>query len=373
MKEFDFTQNVRGVGVVLRASFNVPLEKGVVANTFRIEEALPTIEELSRCGARTVIVAHIGREKTDSLRPVYDALKKMTHVPLSFSDHVVGAAAYAAFQALKPGEALLLENVRRMPGETENSDLLAERLAAFGSLYINDAFSDSHRTHASIVGIPKHIPGFAGPAFMKEYRGISPALTPEVPSVAIIGGAKFGTKEPLIRTVAEKYNSVFIGGALAHDIFLAKGFEIGKSLVSRSADVSTFLKNENIHIPEDVVVQTHEGVETKLTEDVLPGDIIFDAGPQTLGKLKALVQSAQFILWNGPLGNFEKGFTKGTEELARIIAAAPGASIVGGGDTVAAIQGLGLNGKFTHVSTAGGAMLDFIANGTLPGIEALTA
>jgi len=371
MREFDFSQNLKGIGVVVRASLNVPLQNGAVSNPFRIHEAVPTLERLAKAGARTIVVAHIGREKTDSLRPVFETLKKCTTVPVTFSEQVVGAHAYDAAKSLASGGVLLLENVRREEGETKNSDALADKLAAFGSVYINDAFSDSHRAHASIVGIPKHIPAFAGPAFMKEFNGISPALSPKQPNIAIVGGAKFGTKEPLLRTLIEKYDRVVVAGALAHDLFLAKGFEIGKSLASRASGVDELLASEKIVLPEDVVVLTHDGIETKSVEDVLPEDTIFDIGPESLAKLKPLIESAAFVLWNGPLGNFENGYTAGTESLARIIAGAKGHSVVGGGDTVAAIQNLKLNDKFNHVSTAGGAMLAFIADGTLAGIQAL--
>ena len=372
MKEFDFSQNLNGVGVVLRAELNVPIESGKVSNTFRIDEAVPTIARLAERGARTVVVAHIGREKTDSLRVVFDAVKARLRTPLFFADAVVGERAVKAAAALKNGETLLLENVRREAGETENNPAFAEKLAAYGSFYINDAFPASHRAHASIVGIPKFIPGFVGPAFMKEFHGIAPALDPEKPNIAIVGGAKFDTKEPLVRTLLEKYDHVFIGGALAHDFFLARGLEIGKSLASRTANLTGLSDNLKILTPVDVVVSNPSGTEVKEVEDIAPEDMILDAGPKSLELLESFVAKAKFILWNGPLGNFEKGFSEGTEHLAKSIAASSGHSVVGGGDTVAAIEKLKLNSRFTHVSTAGGAMLDFIANGTLPGIEALS-
>jgi len=371
MQPFNFSQNLKGIGVVLRASLNVPIQNGSVSNPFRLEQAIGTIERLSKTGARIIIVGHIGREKTDSLKPVFNELKKRAAVPIAFSEQVVGVRAYEAAKGLAPGSALLLENVRREAGETENSDAFAEKLAAFGSLYINDAFSDSHRAHASIVGVPEHIRGFTGPAFMKEFDGITPALNPKKPSIAIVGGAKFGTKEPLVRTLLQKYDHVVVGGALAHDFFIAKGLEVGKSLASRTGISPDLLDNAKIILPQDVVVESNGEIETKNVEDVSPGDSILDIGPHSLAALEPLVKNASSILWNGPLGNFEKGFTAGTEEFARSVASSKGHSIVGGGDTVAAIQGLNLNEKFDHVSTAGGAMLQFIADGTLVGIEAL--
>lgn len=371
MREFDFSQSLRGVGVVLRAELNVPLRGGRITDAFRIRAALPTIQKLSKAGARTVVIAHIGRENTDTLRPVFEAIKEMTHVPLSFAETITGASVCRAVEAQAPGEVLLLENIRRHPGETRNSESLAEILAGYGSLYVNDAFPASHRAHASIVGIPRFIPGFAGPAFMNEFNGTLPALNPPSPSLAIVGGAKFATKEPLVRTLLEKYDHVCVGGALAHDFFLAQGFEIGKSIASRAVDVSGFLEKKNLILPTDVVVRNPHGVETKNVDEVLGSDTILDIGPESLEKLKSLIMDARFVLWNGPLGNFEEGFEEGTEELARIIAKSAGESVVGGGDTIAAIEKLKLNDRFTHVSTAGGAMLQFIAEGTLPGIEAL--
>lgn len=371
MRAFDFSQNLRGVSVLLRASLNVPTAGGVITNTFRLEEALPTISKLAAAHARTVILAHIGRSSTDSLEPVFNELARRLGTPLFFSPSVVGSEASARVQSLVPGAALLLENVRREAGEEANDSRFADALASYGSVYINDAFSDSHRAHASIVGIPQFIPGFAGVSFMREVSGLAPALSPKSPSIAIVGGAKFSTKEPLIRTLVEKYDHVFIGGALAHDFFLARGFDIGTSFASRNTIPKDMLATSKILLPTDVVVVGVEGREAKPVESVVPTDCIYDVGPQSIARITPLIQKARTILWNGPLGNFEKGFSEGTEALARIIASASGVSVVGGGDTIAAIEKLGLNSRFTHISTGGGAMLQFIAEGTLPGITAL--
>lgn len=371
MRTFDFSQNIRGTGVIVRASLNVPIKNGEVTNAYRIEAALPTIEALSKQGARTVVIAHVGRNPHATLEPVFKELKKRTSVPMQFIKEITGEKVVRQVESLKNGEVLVLENIRRNPGETKNDADFAETLASYGSVYINDAFPVSHRAHASIVGIPKHIPGFAGITFAKEFEGISPALEPKSPNIAIIGGAKFETKEPLIRTLLDQYDHIVIGGALANDFFHAKGYEVGKSLVSRSSRVSDLLTNSKIIVPTDVVVQSIDGKEVKKAEDVTPTDAIWDIGPESLTALEAHIEKARFVLWNGPLGNFEEGFSEGTERLAEMIAHASGESVVGGGDTVASIQKLGLNNKFSHVSTAGGAMLDFIADGTLPGIEAL--
>lgn len=371
MKQFDFKEPVRGRKILLRSSLNVPISSGEVANPYRIEKALPTIQKLSREGARVVVIAHIGREKTDSLKPVYEEMKRRSGVPIRFVDDVVGERARTAMSQMENGDVLMLENLRRHSGETENSETFAETLASFAGLYINDAFAASHRSHASIVGVPKFLPSYAGPGFMEEFEGISPALSPQSPSIAVVGGAKFVTKEPLIRTLLKKYDRVFIGGALAHDFFLAKGFEIGKSLVSKTAQVEDLLQNSKIILPEEVVVQGIDGSETKKIEDVLLSDAIFDIGSKSVYDLKKYFEKAKFILWNGPLGNFEEGFSEGTELLAKEIADANTHTVVGGGDTIASISKLNLDDQFSHVSTAGGAMLHFIAEGTMPGIEAL--
>lgn len=372
MRIFDFEKNIQGVGVVLRASLNAPIENGVITDTFRIEKAIPTLERLSKKGARTTVIAHIGRDPVNSLKPVFEEIKKHTTLPIQFADGVIGESVCRKVEALHSGDVLLLENVRREPGEKENNQTFAEQLASYGTVYINDSFPVAHRNHASVVGISHYIPGFAGPQFMNEYNGISPALSPKSPNIAIVGGAKFVTKEPLIRTLLQKYDAVFIGGALAHDFFVAKGYEIGKSLASRTSHVNDLIENEKIILPTDVVVRGNNGVETKKVEEVLPSDTIVDVGPQSLTAISSRIEEAQFVLWNGPMGNFEEGFSEATEALARTIAEAEGVSVVGGGDTIAAIQKLSLNDSFTHVSTAGGAMLQFIAEGTLPGIKALT-
>lgn len=364
-------KTLRGKRVLLRASLNVPVERGVITNTYRLEESLKTIELLARAGARVVVCGHLGREKTDSLRVVWEELKRRTSTPVSFSPEVVGERTERAALELNDGEVLLLENVRREPGETTNDLLFAKKLARLAEFYVNDAFSDSHRTHASIVGVAHLLPHAAGPNFMHELSMIERARTPASPSLAVVGGAKFLTKEPLIETLLARYDHVLVGGALAHDFFVAKGLPVGRSLVSGAFPKPSLLKNSKLMLPVDVVVERTNERVTKAVEEVDDLDTILDVGPETLERVRLLTEKARFILWNGPLGNFERGFSQGTEALAALVAASPAQSVVGGGDTIAAIERLRLAEKFTHVSTAGGAMLQFIADGTLPGIEAL--
>ena len=360
---------LRGHTVLVRAALNVPVKDGTITNPFRLNQALPTITHLINHGAKVVLLSHINGEGMPSMRPVYEHLR--TILPLTFVEDVAGDTALAAARALKNGTALLLENVRRDRREEGNDDEFARRLALLADIYVNDDFPVAHRAHASVVGVPKYLPSYAGLQFMAEYDNLSRALTPASPSIAIVGGAKFVTKEPLIRALLPLYDHVFIAGALANDFFKAEGLEVGRSLVSHEPHVADLLKNSKIMLPVDVEVDGPHGRETKDADDVLPTEAIYDCGPRTLTHVGPYIQKAATILWNGPTGNFEKGFTRGTDDLARLVAAANGTSIVGGGDTIAAIEHLGLSSDFTFMSTAGGAMLDFLAHGTLPGIEAL--
>lgn len=358
-----------GVTVLLRTSLNVPVLKGVVANKFRLDAALKTISYLQSHGARTVLISHIDGPSHASLRPVYDYLRRMT--PLQFIDDIVGTNARTAVAKLKNGETLMLENVRRNSGEASNDEHFTRQLAALGDIFVNDDFAVAHRRHASVVGLPALLPSYAGLQFVAEIEGLTHALEPKSPSLALLGGAKFVTKEPLIRALLSKYDRVFVGGALATDFFKAKGYEVGRSLNSGSTHVADLLTNSKLMLPVDVTVEGTDGAQVKKPDEVLANETIYDIGPATLEMLEPLIKKARTVLWNGPMGNFERGYSDMTEDLARLVAAAPGYSAVGGGDTIAAIRKLGLNSKFEFLSTAGGAMLDFLANGTLPGIQAL--
>ncbi|MEK7613281.1 MAG: phosphoglycerate kinase [Patescibacteria group bacterium] len=362
-----------GTRVLLRASLNVPLEGGAVSNTFRLRESLETIESLAHTGARVVVCAHIGRAKTESLLPVWDAMKKESDLPIYFATDVCGSDATKKAATLKNGEVLLLENVRQEAGEETNDPVFAKKLASFGDVYVNDAFPDSHRAHASVVGVPALLPHFMGPNFAREYVALERARTPESPSLAIVGGAKLETKEPLLRTLLSLYDSVFVGGALANEFYKAQGYEVGKSLISgKETSAGALLKSGKVQVPEDVVVQTTLGKkEVRDASEVLADDIIYDIGPRSLETLKKTIAEARFILWNGPMGNFEAGYDEGTFSVAKFVAESSATSVVGGGDTVAAIERLGNAKDYTHVSSAGGAMLDFIGNGTIAGVEAL--
>lgn len=361
-------KDLTGKRVLLRASLNAPVQDGRVTETFRLEAAVPTLEFLKNAGAKVIVIGHIGREPEESLRPVYEATGLLTALrwggPLSDARSVVGS--------LQNGEAVLFENLRQDARESEGSDDLAKELAALADIYVNDAFSDSHRKHASITGVPKYLPSYFGLSFMREYEALEKVMRPQHPAVFILGGAKFETKMPLVQRYASIYDRIFIGGALANDFFKAKGYEVGRSLISNiDLSGSPLVADHRLVLPVDVVVDGSGHKREVGARAVLPEEMILDAGPTALKDIENLLDGAKTILWNGPLGNFEKGFSLGTETLARAIAKSPAYSVVGGGDTIAAIRSLGLQDRFGFMSTAGGAMLVFLETGTLPAIDAV--
>lgn len=363
-------KDVRGKRVIVRASLDVPIQDGVVQNYFRVMRAIPTMLNLVNAGARVIILTHIGRDPKTTLAPLAPILNE--HVPTTFIPHLLGREVEQAIESLQNGSVLLLENLRSHVEEETNDEGFARKLASYGDYYVNDAFAVSHRAHASIVGIPKYLPHFAGFTFAEEYNQLQKVLKPEAPSLFILGGAKFETKQPLIEQYAEAYTNVFVGGALANDLFKGKGYEVGKSLLSPvDLSESPLLLKKNILIPTDVT--TLRGDTRRVTDSttVEKDENIRDAGPKTMKMLAPLIKKAKTILWNGPFGDYEHGFDTYTKECAKLIAESEAYSVVGGGDTVAAIESLALNEKFGFLSTAGGAMLCFLEDGTLPGIEAL--
>jgi len=369
LPSFEDITDLRGKKVLLRAGLNVPLKNGVVAEPFRIEQALPTIKYLQDKGAKVIVVGHIGRAPEGSLRPVFEILS--TLVGARWGGELSSQTGLLV-EKLEDGAVLMLENIRRDLRETTNDDSLATELAALADVYVNDAFADSHRAHSSIVGVPRHLPSYFGASFIKEHSALSAALEPVAPSLFVIGGAKFETKMPLILRFSSHYTQIFIGGALVNDVFKARGLSVGKSLTSNIDLInSDILLKSNIILPIDVVTDGPAGRRTIKPEEVKEDEMILDVGPATVEMLAPYINAARTILWNGPLGNFEAGFTKGTEELAKSIAHSQTNSIIGGGDTIAAINGLGLNDNFSFLSTAGGAMLTFLETGTLPAIDAV--
>jgi len=365
---------LHGIPVLVRASTNVPLVAGEVENVFRLEHMLPTIEYLAKEGARVIIAGHIGRKDTETLAPVYNALTKM--LPrIRFCPEAVGLAARAAVRELHPGEVLLLENLRRYPGEEANDPAFAAELASLADVFVQDSFDAAHRAHASIVGVPKLLPSYAGLLFEQELKELTKALSPAAPSLAVVSGVKFETKAPVLKKLLATYSHVFVGGAIANDLLKASGVSVGISVVS-GADTSFLapvLHAPSLVLPTDAVAVNKEGVKRTIdVNDIREDESIVDIGPETVAQFKELITSAKTILWNGPLGIFEQGYADGTNTFARLVASSNAYSIVGGGDTVAALEATHTMGAFSFVSTAGGAMLEFLAEGTLPGIRALS-
>ena len=364
--------SLKGKYVLVRTSLNVPIHEGRVTNAFRILQGLSTITYLTQQGARVVLMSHLGNDESGSLAPVHAVLAK--HLPVTLSPEVTGEQTTFLRDTLKDGEVLLLENLRKDPREKANDDAFAQELALLGDLYVNDDFAASHRAHASLSAICGHLPAYVGELFVREYEALFLVTQPQQPSLFILGGAKFDTKMPLVEKYCTLYDHIFIGGALANDIFKAQGLEVGRSLVSDiSLEGSPLLTHPKLLIPIDVVVESEKGKRTTTPDDVRPDESILDAGPKTIALLDPYIANAQTILWNGPLGNYERGYQDQTLLLARKIAASSANSVVGGGDTVASIDSLGLSASFGFLSTAGGAMLTYLELGTLPALEALYA
>lgn len=367
--------DLKGVRVLVRAGLDVPVDdNGTILDDFRVRTAVKTLAFLKEAGARVIVISHTSRpdgSSAASLKPVCEALS--AYIPVTFVDEVVGEKVTAAASALKDGELIMLENLRFDDGEKANDEAFARALAALADVYVDDAFSAAHREHASMVSVPKLLPSYAGLLFMDELTHLAAARAPEHPSIFVLGGAKFETKLPLAEKLLSVYDRIFIGGALANDFFKARGLEVGTSLVSDiDISASPLFSSAKVILPVDVVVSTPEGERRVAAPDaVAPHERIQDLGPATVAKFKVEAERAAIILWNGPMGNYEQGFDESTRAFADIVAAARGTTIVGGGDTVASVKDPAVIERFSYLSTAGGAMLAFLEQGTLPGIEAL--
>ncbi len=368
-------EDLRGKRVLLRLDLNVPVENGEITDTNRLDRVIATVDFLREKEAQIVIIAHLENKDggNESLFPIYHHLNG--YFPLEFCPTFFTAESVDKLLKMENKSVLLFENVRTNAGEKENDPEFAKKLAQMGDIYVNDAFSVSHRKHASIVGVPEFLPHYGGLLLRQEIEHISKVFNPEHPFVFILGGAKFETKLPLIKKYLDSADKVFVGGALANDIFKTKGLEVGKSLVSKNADLTDIINNPKLLTSVDVTVTKPDGASSfKKPEEIEADETVVDAGPETLEQFKKILDGAKTIVWNGPLGNYEIGFKDKTESLAEIIAEATanGAqSIIGGGDTVASINTLGFEHKFSFISTGGGAMLDYLVNETLVGIEAL--
>ncbi len=349
-----------GKKVILRLDLNVTLDTDAHVHdseAYRIRAAEPTINWLKSAGAKIIIISHIGREATETLQPIADYM----HIPMIkvFEESL-----------LDSNQVIMLENLRQNPGEESNDMSFAQELAAHGDVYVNDAFAVSHRAHASIVGIPKLLPSYAGLQMEQEIENLSKSFEPPHPAVVIIGGAKFETKIPMIERLLPIADHIIIGGALANTAYRAHGFEIGISKADDSIDLSEIINNPKIVLPDRVIVVDGNGqLVTKQIADVTPTDNIIDNAPESFTAMHELFNDAAFVVWNGPVGR--TGYSDGTAKIAELITQSNAYSILGGGDTVTVIDQLGIEKKFNFVSTGGGAMLEYLANGTLPGIDAL--
>lgn len=360
-----------GKKVLLRADLNVPIDSGIVEDRYRIEVILPTINFLIEAGAKIIIISHIESNHSfgeQTLKPVADILSKS--FPLFFAEKYFPEHNKEIDEHLNLGEVVLLENLRIYDGEKNNDENFAKALASYVDIYVNDAFSSSHREHASIISVPKFLPSFAGIQFEMEVEELSKAFVPEKPFVFILGGAKFETKLPILRNFYSKADATFVGGAIANDFFKSKGYDVGRSLVSVIPPHLHSFAEPPLRLPTDVIVSGGGDRSTEVS-DVRSEETIMDIGPQSIESLRDIIFGAKTIIWNGPMGNYEKGYTEGTRALSKMISETKALSIVGGGDTVACIRKLGLQKNFTFLSTAGAAMLDFLNDGTLPGIKAL--
>lgn len=340
------TARLKGKRVLVRGELNVPIKNGKIVDDFRLQKLLPTLKYILQKGGVPIVIGHL--EPVRSVAPVRKRLQELLKKDIE-----------------------VFENLRFHEGEKKNSMVYARELARFGDIYVNEAFSVAHRKHASIVGLPKLLPSYAGLQFQEEVKKLSEVCRPKRPFLFILGGAKFDTKIGLLKQFIKNADRVFVGGAIANSFFGAFGYETGKSIVEPSGYkqiLRSFKASENLLLPVDVEVNRHR---IQNVEEVRKADMILDAGPETLAMLEVEIKKAKFIVWNGPLGHMEKGYNKGTDKLINLLAKSKARVIIGGGDTHTRIAALKKENNFYHVSTGGGAMLDFLEDGTLPGIEAL--
>lgn len=380
--------DVAGKRVLVRVDFNVPLtDTGEITDDTRIRAALPTITTLRDRGARVILVSHLGRPKGKrddrfSLAPVAKHLSRLLGRDVATTSAVVGPEAEATVAALSPGDVLLLENVRFEPGEEKNDPELSRKLASLADIYVNDAFGAAHRAHASTAGVADHLPAYAGFLLQREVDELSGLLeNPARPFVTILGGAKISDKLAVVGNLLGLVDTLLIGGGMANTFLLANGVEIGASLAERdlvneARDILERARANGVEIilPADAIVAPSidaEGRPVPITE-VPANESIFDIGPETVATFSKGIDGAATIFWNGPMGVFERpAFANGTREVARAVAKSAAKSVIGGGDSVAAVEQSGLADQIDHISTGGGASLELLEGAELPGVAAL--
>lgn len=381
--------DAQGKRVLVRVDFNVPLQDGVITDDSRIKAVLPTINYLLDQQAKVILVSHFGRPKGQvkeefRLDPVAQRLGELLDKKVIKVDDCVGDQPEQAVAKMQDGDVLVLENVRFYDEETKNDATFAKKLASLADIYVNDAFGAAHRAHASTVGVTQYLPAVAGLLMQRELEMQGKALeTPQRPFIAIIGGAKISDKIGVIENLLNKVNTLLIGGGMANTFLKAQGMQVGKSLVEEDkVDLAAQLiqkakeSHVNLILPVDAVVATsleHPTDIKTVAVDAIPADyMILDIGPTTAEKFAAAVGAAGTVVWNGPMGVFEQDiFAKGTEAVAKALAASKATSIVGGGDSAAAIKKIGVTEQITHVSTGGGASLKLLEGKELPGVDAL--
>ena len=382
--------DVRGKRVLVREDLNVPLDGGRISDDTRILAAAPTLRSLSDRGAKVIVLSHLGRPDGKvvdglSLAPVASRLGELLGMTVKLAADCVGPVAEAAIDAMNEGDVLLLENVRFHKEEEANDPAFAKQLAALGDLYVNDAFGTAHRAHASTVGITAFLPSYMGPLLARELDVLDSMLSnPRGPFVAVLGGAKVADKIAVIQRLMDLCDQIVVGGGMANTLLAAQGIDVGKSL--RDADLGPAQAilakikeghvKAHLHVPSDAVVakELKEGVDTRFVEvkHLEPDDMILDIGPTTAEHYRGIILHAKTVLWNGPMGVFENdAFAAGTEAVGQAIVDSGAMSVVGGGDSAAAAHQLGFAAKMTHISTGGGATLEYIEGRELPGVAAL--
>ena len=383
--------DVAGKRVLVRCDFNVPMKDGQITDDIRITSALPTISYLVENNAKVILMSHMGRPKGEakpeySLKPVADRLSELLGKDVIFaaSDVVVDDGVKAAADALEDGQVMLLENVRYRKEETKNEEPFTGQLAELGEIFVNDAFGTAHRAHCSTAGLAKYMPSVSGFLIEKEVKFLGDALeAPERPFVAIMGGAKVGDKIPVIENLLKKVDALIIGGGMSYTFFKAMGFEIGKSILDEeSLELAEELMKKaeeagvEMYLPVDSVCAkefSNDSERAVFDREEIPADMMgMDIGPKTIEIYKAAIAKAKTVVWNGPSGVFEMpNFAEGTKAIAAALAESDAITIIGGGDSAAAVEQFGYADKMTHISTGGGASLEFLEGKELPGIACL--